>query len=52
MILRCEKCGLAITITEKDGYIILNEMELLPKSHAKEIKYRCPYCKGIMEIEE
>jgi len=52
MILRCEKCRLAITITEKDDCIIISESELLLKSHAKEAKYRCPYCKEIMEIEE
>jgi len=52
MILRCEKCGLTISIIERDGYIIFSESELLPKLHAKELKYRCPYCKEVMEIEE
>jgi len=52
MILKCRKCRLAITITEKDDCIIISKSELLPKSHAKELKYRCPYCKEIMKIEE
>jgi len=52
MILRCEKCGLRLSIMERDGYLILSESELLSKSHAKELKYRCPYCKEVMEIEE
>jgi len=51
MILKCRKCGLAITTIERDGYIILSESELLPKLHVKELNYRCPYCKETMEIE-
>ena len=35
MILKCKNCGLAISIREKNGYVILSESELLPSQMPK-----------------
>jgi len=53
MILKCNDCGLAISIQEEGDYIVLSETERLPKRLlTKSGILNCPFCKKIMEIEE
>jgi len=53
MILKCNDCGLAISVREEGNHIVLNEIERLPKRLlTKSGTLNCPFCKKIMEIEE